>query len=230
MYLYDYQRTTLTKLRRRGCSYIVQGPRRIGMEVMMANYALMSAVDVWGTNVAIICPRNDIAIEFITKKIPIILFDTKQVGFGMFDPSTTISTRVNDRHITLSNGSEIRTVSSAEFSDSMACDLRWLDDIDIVIIDSSNLIANMDQVLASLVQHNFISTVITLTGGMDKTTHQLYVDSIKGKNDFEYIRIPVEVLPKSAFNNILQMKEGFSDEEWNHSIEMVPKIEREIIT
>jgi hypothetical protein len=228
MYLYDYQRTTLAKLRHRGC-FIVQGPRRIGMEIMMANYALMSAADVWGTRVAVICPRNDMAIEFMDTKIPVMLFDTKQIGFGMFDPSISIQTRTNNRHITLSNGSEIRAVAAGVFSNNMGYDLRWLEDIDIVIIDSSNLIDNMDQVMSSLNEYSFSSIVIALTGGMNEVTNNIYVDSIRGRNSFEYIRIPVDVLPKNSYNNIIKMKETFNDHEWNYSIEMVPKVEREII-
>ena len=227
MYLYDYQRTTLNKIRFRGRSFIVHGPRRIGMDIMMTNHILLSASDIYESDIAVICPRQDIATEFCTRKLPIALFDAKQVGYAMFDHSLEITHNERGR-ITLSNGSNIRVVSAGAFG-NIGCDLNWLKGVEIAVIDSSNLINNMDVILAELSQCKVSTIIITLTGSMDVVTNKLYVDSIKGKNDFEYIRIPIDVLPKPAYNKMIEMKDTVSDDVWNHDMELIPNIEREPI-
>jgi hypothetical protein len=227
MYLYDYQRTTLNKIRFRGRSFIIHGPRRIGMDIMIANHVLVSASDMYESTIAVICPRQDIATEFCTRKLPIALFDAKQVGYSMFDYTLDITQNERGR-ITLSNGSVIKAISAGSFG-SIGCNLNWLKEAEIAVIDSSNMIPNMDEVLAELARCGVSTIIVTLTGSMDVVTHKLYVDSIRGKNDFEYIRIPIDVLPKPSYNKMIQMKDTVSEEVWNKDMEMVPNVERELI-
>lgn len=206
MYLYDYQRTQIRKIRSGG-NYIVHGSRGIGITSILLNCALVQFTDTPGAEVLYIC-KNQESVSHTHRMVFDILYAAKTGNTSVFDSSLDIKAHTqNKREISFTNGSVLSFSTLSENS------IRGIDTrgIDLLIIDDpNNLVEQVDL-------FKFRKTLIGLTGAFDKNSplYRLYLNSLRGKNNFEYIRLPWELsphipkdiahMPTDQFNNFFEL-------------------------
>lgn len=213
MYLRDYQRHQLRKIRRGG-NYIVHGSRQIGITSMLVNYALTYVGDYPGTEVCFVSQRQDRSRECWRSAVDYI-YAGKTGNTAIFDRSLDIVKQV-EPELVFNNGSVIRFRPSVVNENSKPISEELL------ILDTANTYP-IEHIIGPL-SSNVSQIVIGTTGAMIKNSalHNLYIDSLRGKNNFEYIRLPWEVAG-SLKERYAELRAQHSEEEWNHDGELIPR-------
>lgn len=183
MYLHDYQRHQLKKMRRGG-NFILHGSRGVGITAMLLNHALTHISDSPGGDVCVVSKDPD-DIPLLIRTVFDYIHAAKTGNVSVFDRSLHISSQPN-KTLNFSNGSTIGFFSSNSLSQNMReCDLLILDRAGDYGLNSIK-----DRIRAG-------ALVAGTTGGFNKNSdiYRLYINSLRGKNDFEYIRLPWELSP-----------------------------------
>lgn len=208
MYLYDYQLTALRKFKR-GHNYLLHGPRQSGVTVTLLNYGLHH------------CSQdNDMFVEYYTRNID-------SVGSLVFDAIYAAQTsRVaafrlslsseHDNVFSFNNGSKLHltTIDSAPPEDRL-CDLLLMDDSGT---------PNRDALDYIIKKSNAAQVVFGLTGGMhiDSGIHSLYLQSLKGLYDMDYLRWDWRIIGSiAAQQDKLLSQVGLA--RWNADVEYLLK-------
>lgn len=215
MYLYDYQRTQLRKIRTGG-NFIIQGSRSVGVTSILLNCALVHAGDYPGDTIGIFMPSGDMCRD-AKYSLSDILYASKSGNVSLFDKSLDVSF-MRDDIIKFTNGSVIRFSSLGVNPAAIRGE-----SIDLLIIDNAMKIKNIDELFPPIFQQSR-KCLIGFTGGFVKKSfiHHLYLNSLRGKNDFDYIRLPYELIPSLKEEGAMdKLKRSFLPYEWDCEMEMM---------
>lgn len=215
MYLYDYQRTQLRKIRTGG-HFIIQGSRSVGVTSILLNYALVHAGDYPGDTTGIFMPSAAMCRD-AKYTLSDILYASKSGNVSLFDKSLDVSF-MRDDIIKFTNGSIVQFVSFGGKPESFRAIA-----IDLLIIDNAMKIDNIDELFPPIFQQSR-KCLIGFTGGFVKKSliHDIYLNSLRGKNDFEYIRLPYELIPSLKEEGAMDKLRGsLLPYEWDREMEMM---------
>ena len=144
------------------------------------------------------------------------IYASKSTRVSAFDSSLAIKGQMYN-NISFTNGSTIRFISEATHPPEKIIPPNIGE---ILIIDNADGIRLLDAYLHLYNTCNQI--IVSTTGGMhkDRPLYKLYVNSIKGIVDFDYIRFPMEVATPKQMKTYGDMRNQMLPVEWVHEIEL----------
>lgn len=181
MYLYDYQRATINRIRRGG-NYLLSGPGRIGITTILINYALLYAGENNGSTIGFFTPSRQL-IDNCERMCIDYLYAARTTNVSIFDHTLAISSPPAGNKISLNNGSTIFFLTPNN-------DKNIEYNHDLTIVDNAETLSEEDM-------YSFTAT--PLFGFMNniKFTHplyHLYIDSFRGLNNYQHIGLPIQLL------------------------------------
>jgi hypothetical protein len=198
MYLYDYQRHQINKIRRGG-NYIIQGSRQVGITSILVNYSLLRASEDYNSKVYYFINRFDI-IKYIERTVSDILYSAKTGAVSIFDRNLNIkeinASSSGSSGIKFSNGSEIKILTPAHLS----VPGQYISP-DLIIVDNANMMNEIEinNIFRSINSPTKPQIIFGFTGPFfkNKYLYELYLSSLRGEENYEYIRLPWELSVKS---------------------------------
>lgn len=205
MLLYNYQRNVIRKFSCGG-NFLLNGARRLGVTTILINYALKYATDYIDSKIAIVAPKYDLT-EHIRESLAHSMYAAETNNTAVFDPNLRILSN-NRNEITLNNGTVIDLLAGGTTR-------RKSENYDLLIMDNAGFI-DIKKYL-EVVSGNRI--ILGNTGGLSKTSdmHQIYLESLRGNNDFDTIYLPWDVWK----NYPTEMKDQLGEMKWNQDAELL---------
>lgn len=214
MYLYDYQ-LNLTKKINRGGNFILHGPRRIGITTILLMSALRKASRYDCANIIFFTATQDL-VNNLREDIFNIIYASKVINVSPFEDGFDI--KHNDRSKFIFNNET--TVELVGINSEWPITLEGLPKKEMIVLDTADRYELDENEIKQLLSRADQIVVGASSGVSDEHfVHRLWHYSITGKNDFQYIRIPLSVTTEpNLYNN---MREKLTQKSWLKDVELV---------
>jgi len=163
---------------------IILKSRQLGLSTLVAAYAIWMAVFFKEKNILVIATKLSVAQNFIKK----IKVGVKNMPKWLLLPEIIGD---NKQAIEFSNGSSIKAVPTSD-------DAGRSEALSLLIIDEAAFIRNFDEIFTGL--YPTLSTggraiVLSTPNGVGGQYHELWVNAVSKKNEFNPVKLPWDVHP-----------------------------------
>lgn len=218
MYLLNYQLHLLRKLSRGG-NHIIQGSRKIGITTILINHALSYNSHNGGADVQYF--TSSVNLARINKQTAIdFIYAAHTTRTSTFGKNLILKSQTNDSLKFVSGGSiDFKSINTHENYDIP------LDQCNVIIIDNGALIPDnhLEDILKKGKNSPWLQIIIGINGGMKKNgfLYKLYLDSLRGLNNYEYSRLPIELATFRTKEELNRVYDSIGENQWNHDVELL---------